>query len=79
MNLGSLAAAREQQILDVLMEKPDITFTAKGITDHLFEGRKVKQEIYDAYSVACEDLARKQILKRLASQPSNAVRYVKPE
>ena len=79
MKLGSLAAARERQILDALEERPDITFTGQGIAELLFERKGLDARIYEAYSVACEDLARKQILKRLGSRKGEAMRYVKAD
>ena len=71
---GSFAAEREEQVLEWAQENPYTSFSGKGITEQLFkedptEGRDITkspqfEKVIRAYEVACEDLARKQILKR---------------
>ena len=69
-NLGSLAADREQQVIEWAMKNPYVSFTVKGFVYEVFENRipltsKYYKLLAEAYSVACRDLQRKQILKGL--------------
>ena len=71
-NLGSLAAQREKEIIEWAEKNPYTSFSGKGITQELFKKTEVRDvtkssrfsKVIQAYEVACEDLARKQILKR---------------
>lgn len=71
-NLGSLAAQREKEVIEWAEKNPYTSFSGEGITYKLFaedEERDVIKssqfrKVIRAYEVACEDLARKQILKR---------------
>lgn len=72
-NLGSFAAYREQQVIDWANQNPYVSFTVDGFLSEVFEDRFPKESkqyklLWEAYSVACRDLQRKQILKGIARE-----------
>ena len=76
-DFGAYAAEREKQILDWLEDTPDVQFTARGIATILMGESRITERVVQAYAVACEDLARRQLLKRLASVHKGELQYVK--
>lgn len=77
--LGVYAAEREAEILDYLSDTPDVQFTARGIATSLIGEQRVTERVIQAYAVACEDLARRQLLKRLAGMCKGEIQYVKKD
>ena len=84
-DFGNMAAERERQIVEWCLDNPDDSFTSESITDQIiqprFKGEKsgvnsLFRKVYNCYDAACEDLARKQVLKRLAAPKNESIVYV---
>ena len=68
-NLGSLAAAREAQVINWVYEnRRNDSFTADTVFFSIFEGRPMNdrmiKQVGECYRVACRDLCRKQVFKQ---------------
>ena len=76
---GNLAAEREKQVVEWAFMRPLKSFTGDDVVQDLFGERISKRQFYtdkllESYRVACEDLARKQILKR--TYGDNTILYI---